>query len=174
MPPSKGKPRAKRGAAKGGGGSRLQTVGIFLTLLAVAALIGSLAWGLLGGRGGPSSSPRSEVPEEEAPPAASAPAARVRVEVLNASGRPGLAREGTRILRDAGFDVVSFGNAKGFSPDSSLVLDRAGSIGTARRVADAVGIRRVGARPDANLFLDATVVLGRDWRSAPSTPSPAP
>jgi hypothetical protein len=150
-------------------------VGLFLTLLAVAALIGSLAWGLLGGRGGPSSS-LPEPDAREAPPAASvpAPAARVRVEVLNASGRPGLAREGTRILRDAGFDVVSFGNAEGYSPDSSLVLDRAGRIETARRVADAVGIRRVQARPDANLYLDATVVLGRDWRSAPSTPSPAP
>src|SRR5687768_5680454 len=107
MPPSKGKPRAKRGAAKGSGGSRLQTVGLFLTLLAVAALIGSLAWGLLGG-GGPSFPRRPDAPAEDAPPAASAPApaGRVRVEVLNASGRPGLAREGTRILRDRGFDVV--------------------------------------------------------------------
>ncbi len=177
MPPSKGKPRAKRGAAKGSGGSRLQTVGLFLTLLAVAALIGSLAWGLLGGGGGPSPSlPRSEAPAEDAPPeaAAPAPAARVRVEVLNASGRPGLARERTRILRDRGFDVVSFGNAEGFSPDTSLVLDRAGRIETARRVADAVGIRRVHARPDANLYLDATVVLGRDWSSAPSAPTSAP
>ncbi|HEU4453154.1 MAG TPA: LytR C-terminal domain-containing protein [Longimicrobium sp.] len=172
MPRSKAKP--KRGAGKGGGGSRLQTVGLFLTLLAVAALIGSLAWGLLGGGG--SSSPRSERAEEDAPPAASVPAptGRVRVEVLNASGRPGLAREGTRVLRDRGFDVVSFGNAEGFSPDTSLVLDRTGRIETARQVADAVGIRRVHSRPDANLYLDATVVLGRDWRSAPSAPSPDP
>ena len=177
MPRSKARPR--RGAAKGGGGSRLQTVGLFLTLLAVAALIGSLAWGLLGGGGGPSSrssAPRSGVSDEDAPPAASAPApaGRVRVEVLNASGRPGLAREGTRVLRDRGFDVVSFGNAEGFSPDTSLVLDRTGRIETARQVADAVGIRRVHSRPDANLYLDATVVLGRDWRSAPSAPSPDP
>lgn len=173
MPRSKAKPR--RGAAKGGGGSRLQTVGLFLTLLAVAALIGSLAWGLLGGGGGPSSS-SPEPDAGDAPPAASvpAPAGRVRVEVLNASGRPGLAREGTRVLRDRGFDVVSFGNAEGFSPDTSLVLDRAGRIETARQVADAVGIRRVHSRPDANLYLDATVVLGRDWRSAPSAPSPDP
>jgi len=175
MPPSKGKPRAKRGAAKAGAGRRLQTVGLFLTLLAVAALIGSLAWGLLGGGGGPSPA-RSAESVGDAPSAAPAapPAARVRVEVLNASGRPGLAREGTRILRDRGFDVVSFGNAEGFSPDSSLVLDRAGRIETARRVADAVGIRRVHSRPDANLYLDATVVLGRDWRSAPSAPSSTP
>jgi hypothetical protein len=141
----------------------------------VAALIGSLAWGLLGGRGGASSSLPEPEPKD-APPAASAPApaGRVRVEVLNASGRPGLAREGTRILRDRGFDVVSFGNADGFSPDTSLVLDRAGRIETARQVADAVGIRRVRALPDANLYLDATVVLGRDWRAAPSAPHPAP
>jgi len=175
MPPSKGKPRAKRGAAKGSGGSRLQTVGIFVTLLIVAALIGSLAWGLLGGGGGPSPSvPRSEAPAEEPSPAADAPSVRVRVEVLNASGRAGLAREGTRILRDRGFDVVYFGNAEGFSPETSLVLDRAGRIETARQVAAAVGIRRVQARPDASLDLDATVVLGRDWNPAPSAPTSAP
>src|SRR2546426_990337 len=36
---------------------------------------------------------------------------RVTVEVLNASGRGGLARSGARVLRQAGIDVLSFGNA---------------------------------------------------------------
>ncbi|MBD0321654.1 MAG: LytR C-terminal domain-containing protein, partial [Gemmatimonadetes bacterium] len=89
----------------------------------------------------------------------------VRVQVLNASGRPGLAREATRVLRDRGFDVLEFGNGRGFSPDSSMVLDRAGRLEVARQVADAVGIRHVAARPDSNLYLDATVVLGKDWKA---------
>ncbi|HEX8694887.1 MAG TPA: LytR C-terminal domain-containing protein [Longimicrobium sp.] len=142
---------------RAGGGGRLKTVGLFLTLLAVAALVGSAAWAFFGRRAGAG---RGAAPSVSAP----APVGRVRVEVLNASGRPGLAREATRILRDRGFDVVSFGNARGFGPDTSQVLDRVGRMDAARQVADALAIRRVLARPDSNLYLDATVVLGRDWR----------
>ena len=151
---------------RAGGGGRLKTVGLFLTLLAVAALVGSAAWAFFGRRaGGGGAAP--------APVSAPAPAGRVRVEVLNASGRAGLAREATRILRDRGFDVVSFGNARGFGPDTSLVLDRVGRMDAARQVADALGVRRVLARPDSNLYLDATVVLGRDWIPAPQAPPQA-
>lgn len=159
---------SRRKAAPKGSGSRLQTVGIFVTFAVVAALIGSLAWGLLGrGRSAP-----AERGPSTPPASAPAPAGGVRVEVLNASGRPGLAREATRVLRDRGFDVVTFGNAPGeFAPDTSLVLDRVGRMDAARQVADALGIRRVFARPAANLYLDATVVLGRDWQAAAKAPS---
>lgn len=150
------------------GGGRLQTIGIFATLVLVAVLIGSFAAQYLNPRS------RAAAPAPEESPAirdaaGAAAAGRVRVQVLNASGRPGLAREATRVLRDRGFDVKEFGNGKGFSPDSSVVLDRVGRIGVARQVADAVGIRNVTSRPDSNLYLDATVVLGRDW-SAPRAP----
>ena len=53
-----------------------------------------------------------------------APRERVRVEVLNAAGRPNLAREATDRLRDGGFDVVFFGNADRFGGEQSVVLDR--------------------------------------------------
>lgn len=158
-----------RARGKGRSGSRLQAVGLLLTLLVAAALVGSAAWGILEhfGRG------RGASPQEPSRPAASAPAQEkpVRVEVLNASGRPGLAAEVRRILRDRGFDVVDIGNAPGFAPDTSLVLDRVGRMDAARQVADALGIRRVYARPDSNLYLDATVVLGRDWRPAADPPA---
>ena len=147
--------RSKAKAKPGGG--RLQTIGLFATLLAVAVLVGSLVAGMVG-RG---SAPAAPAPPQ---PAAQAPVGRVRVQVLNASGRPGLAREATGLLRDRGFDVVEFGNGKGFPPDTSIVLDRAGRAEMARQVADAVHIRRIAARPDSNLYLDVTVVLGRDWK----------
>jgi hypothetical protein len=155
--------KAKRKPA----GGRLQTIGIFVTLVAVAVLIGSLVAGVMARRGG-SPAVASNAPAAPAPDVG-VPAGRVRVQVLNASGRPGLAREATRVLRDRGFDVLEFGNGKGFPPDSSMVLDRAGRLEVARQVADAVGIRRVAARPDSNLYLDATVVLGKDWK-APAEP----
>jgi hypothetical protein len=87
----------------------------------------------------------------------------VRVEVLNASGVPGLAAKGRTMLRDRGFDVVYVGNASGFEPDTSLVLDRVGRMELARSVADEMAIPRVYPRPDSNVFVDVTVVLGKDW-----------
>jgi hypothetical protein len=91
---------------------------------------------------------------------------RVRVEVLNAGGISGRAAEATAALRDAGFDVVLFGNARAFDRDSSVVLDRVGSLDGARAVADVLGIPIVRSEPDANLYLDVSVLLGRDWTPA--------
>ena len=157
-----------RSKARSGGssatGKRLQTIGLFLTLLVVAVLVGSLAAGLMRGR---SAAPAAEgahgVTEAAEPGGAPKPAGRVRVEVLNASGVPGLAATGRTVLRDRGFDVVYVGNARGFAPDTSLVLDRVGRMELARSVADAVQIPRVYARPDSNVYVDVTVVLGKDW-----------
>jgi len=98
------------------------------------------------------------------------PAGRVRVEVLNGGGRGGMARSATDLLRDGGYDVVFYGNASSFEEDSSVVLDRVGDVELARAVADVLGIRRVVSRPDRNLYLDVTVVLGEDW--SPTAPPP--
>ncbi|HEY0025406.1 MAG TPA: LytR C-terminal domain-containing protein [Longimicrobium sp.] len=156
-----------RSAGQGGAGRRLQTIGLFVTLLAVAVLVGSLAAGLAGGGSTVADEPWSAAPSTppRAPPSTTAAsAAPVRVAVLNASGIPRLADRGRARLRDDGrFDVKEIGNAPGFSPDSSVVLDRVRQVGQARAVADALGISRVESRPDANLYLDVTVVLGKDW-----------
>ncbi|HEU0302152.1 MAG TPA: LytR C-terminal domain-containing protein [Longimicrobium sp.] len=156
----------RRSPASGAAGKRLQTVGLFLTLLLVAVLVGSLAAGLVGGRGG-AAPPAADEPDRGAGEArrgnAPPPAGRVRVEVLNASGVPGVAARGRTLLRDRGFDVVYVGNAEGYPPDTSLVLDRVGRMELARAVADEIDIPRVVARPDSNVYADVTVVLGRDW-----------
>lgn len=169
MPKSKG-----RSAAAPSGGKRLQTIGLFALLLVVAVLVGSLAAGLVGKRGGElvdgAAADSARAPVRGSVPR---PAGRVRVEVLNASGVPGLARRGTEMLRDGGFDVVHYGNAPGFAPDSSLVLDRVDRMELARSVADIVQIPRVYARPDSNVYVDVTVVLGRDW-AAENADEPTP
>jgi hypothetical protein len=103
-----------------------------------------------------------------APVAELPPGERVRVEVLNAAGVPGLARIATDRLRDAGFDVVYFGNNRGFAPESSLVLDRVGKPEHADEVARAIEIPRVLSRPDSTLYLEVTVVLGKDWSGVPA------
>src|SRR2546426_4674170 len=54
---------------------------------------------------------------------------RIIVEVLNASGRAGLARTATRVLREAGVDVVYYGNAPATlgTLDSTRILVRRGA-----------------------------------------------
>jgi hypothetical protein len=142
---------------------------MFVTLLAVAALVGSLAWGLLEHFRAPSAAaPAPTAADGARPAAATAPAGRVRVQVLNATPTPGLARVATRVLRDRGFDVVETGNAPHGTPPESVVIDRVGNLEAARQAAGALGIARVETRRDPALLLDVTVMLGSDWK----TPTP--
>ncbi len=102
-----------------------------------------------------------------AAPAATAverPEGRVRVEVLNAGGVSGMARDATRRLRSVGFDVVDFRNARTFDRERpSVVIDRIGRTDLARAVADALGIDNVQSEPSPNLYVDVSVLLGSEW-----------
>jgi hypothetical protein len=168
--------RKPRSAGTSATGKRLQTIGLFITFLVVTVLLSSLAAGIVRGRNGAAAgAPGSHGVTEKAEPGAAEPggaprpAGRVRVEVLNASGVPGLAAKGRTMLRDRGFDVVYVGNASGYEPDTSLVLDRVGRMELARSVADEMAIPRVLPRPDSNVFVDVTVVLGKDWVASEDT-----
>ncbi|HYH82054.1 MAG TPA: LytR C-terminal domain-containing protein [Longimicrobium sp.] len=174
MPRSSPKPRASaskpaRGkGAKAGAGGRLQTLALFVTLLAVGALLASLGYGIWQHFHPPAAAgPVAAGPSRATTPRR--PVGRVNVEVLNATKTNGLARTATAVLRDGGFDVVSTDNGPGFNPDSSLVLDRVGNLDLARQTADALGIPRVETRRDSTRLVDVTVVLGNDWK-APALP----
>lgn len=93
------------------------------------------------------------------------PAGTVRgtIEVLNAAGTTGLARRATQQLRDAGFDVVYYGNAPASASDTSVVIDRVGALDIARAAAASLGIARVRSEPDSGLFVETTVIVGVDW-----------
>jgi hypothetical protein len=86
------------------------------------------------------------------------------VEVLNGSGDPGAAERVARWIRDLGFDVVYFGNASHFDHGVSHVVDRSGETGGARVLARALSVDSLASDPAPELFLDATLVLGEDWR----------
>ena len=94
----------------------------------------------------------------------------IAVEVLNASGRPGNARVGTRVLRRAGIDVVYFGNAPAVMGiiDSTRIIVRRGSASVGARVRLALGSGRVEVQPDSARLLDVSVLLGADF--APRLP----
>lgn len=89
------------------------------------------------------------------------PGVRIKVEVLNATNIPGLARKATMFLRDRGFDVVDIGNSSD-KRATTLVLDRSGHPAWANLVGEALSAK-VEARPDSSRYLDVTVLLGEDW-----------
>ena len=91
---------------------------------------------------------------------------RIRVQVLNATARRGLARRATSFLRDRGFDVVDVGTTRE-SLDTTVVLARSGNPAWAELVARALGGARVEARPDSSRYLDVTVLVGRNWAPPP-------
>jgi len=113
---------------------------------------------------GPAMSPGAslDVDPEELP---AIPAAwdRVRVEVLNGGGVAGVAGRARDLLREAGFDVVYFGNASSFGTDVSLILDRGQDEAIATAVGAALGIPVVVQEQDPSRLVDVTVLLGADW-----------
>lgn len=139
----------------------LGVVGLVATSALVLVLVASLVMGVGGGA------------DEDAAGAAEAlPERRIRVEVLNAAGIPRLAQRGTDQLRERGFDVVYYGNASGFHPDTSLVLDRVGDPEAAAAVAEALELERVREARDTSLYLEATVILGSDWPGVSAVSDP--
>jgi hypothetical protein len=87
----------------------------------------------------------------------------ITVEVLNANGRAGDARIGTKRLRQAGMDVVYFGNASETGLDSTRIIVRRGAQKVGERVRAALGQGRVEVQIDSAKLLDVSVLLGLDF-----------
>ena len=150
--------RSPSGTRQPADGPRKQTILQLLALAIVLAFAASAIFGV-----------RRAAPDTQLQPSAGdtlsravVPDSRGRVEVLNGAGAPGLAKLATEQLRDAGFDVVQFGNARK-PTDTSSVMDRIGNIDVATEVGRALGITNVKTVIDTTRYVDATVVLGKDW-----------
>lgn len=143
---------------------RLHTGVVVAVLLLVGALLGSvlLEWG--DRRAGPG------IPADRTPLTQGAHAGegleriRVSLEVLNGAGDRGAAERVSELLRDMGFDVKTFGNARSFDQARTELLDRSGRSGATQAIADSLGGVPVRVDPMPELYLDATLVLGADWR----------
>jgi hypothetical protein len=148
---------------------RLETAAVAAALLVCSAFVLSFLFGLRAGPRVTLANPPVPSAQQDAPLRSAG-----RVEVLNASGRSGLARAATDQLRTAGFDVVLFGNAGSSPSDSSFVIDRVGHDAVARAAARQLGIGPVHTRVDTTLFIDATIIIGGDWRTAEPEPLERP
>jgi hypothetical protein len=88
---------------------------------------------------------------------------RVKVEVFNATDSRGLARTAASVLRDAGFDVVFFGNTSE-RHDSTLVRDRSNHPEWASAAAHTMAPASIETRADSGRLVDLTVLVGKRWR----------
>jgi hypothetical protein len=84
------------------------------------------------------------------------------IEVWNATGTDGLAREVARRLRRAGLDVVNYGSQRDSTLDSTTIVVRRGDSSVALQVRRVLGLGRIRVQPDARLLVDATVLVGPD------------
>lgn len=89
----------------------------------------------------------------------------LQIDVQNGCGVPGIADKFTEFLRSKGFDVVEMGNFTTQDIKTTMVIDRAGNMKNAKRVALALGVsdKYVIQQMNKNYFLDATVVIGKDY-----------
>lgn len=133
-------------------------------MIAALTLFG---WSFVTGLQNPLHSAASDAPVEAVERPGTMEMAGIRVEVLNGSGEPGIARAATRKLRDWGFDVVYLGNAGHFDHETSTVIQRAGDMEGPQAVAAALGIGALERDPDSTLALEVTVILGKDWNETP-------
>ncbi len=91
----------------------------------------------------------------------------IQLDVLNATDERGLAQRATDFLREKGFDVVEMGNSLVKDQDQTIVYDRTGKVDGALSVAKALGVpqEQVIRKIDPTLYLDVTVIIGRDYRT---------
>jgi len=94
----------------------------------------------------------------------------VQIQVLNGCGIPGVASRVRSVLRERGFDVLSFGNAQKQDYARTVVIARSElpfSERAARRVANSLGISadQVSVQTDLGLGdVDVTLILGSDYQ----------
>ncbi|MDX1394965.1 MAG: LytR C-terminal domain-containing protein [Gemmatimonadota bacterium] len=100
---------------------------------------------------------------------------RLKVEVLNGSGEPGAAGVIGDLLLDLEYDVVAVDNAEHFDHEVTHVIDRSGAGEAVREIGRRIGADSISVELDPDLLLDATIILGKDWRALnPGADAPDP
>lgn len=88
----------------------------------------------------------------------------IRVEVLNGCGINRLALKVTNRLRKQGFNVVTIGNAREPDFEETVVIERNDEqMANARYFAKRIGCRNIGKDIDPALYVDVTLIIGKDY-----------
>lgn len=92
------------------------------------------------------------------------PLSDVNVEVLNGTGKPGMASKVAGLLRQQGARVAYVGNADAFNYPQTLAVDNGGAAVQARKVAAVIHGRVVSGPRGTLTRAKVTVVVGADFR----------
>jgi len=89
----------------------------------------------------------------------------LEVEVLDCAGSMKAAQQLTNVLRAQGYDVVEMKRNSGEVEERTFILDRSGNLDAAKKLATLLGITadKVFQKINRNLYLDMTVVIGKDY-----------
>jgi hypothetical protein len=89
----------------------------------------------------------------------------LEVEVLDGAGSIKVAQHVINILRSKGYDVVEMKKNNEGVVERTYVVDRSGNLEIARKLAETLGVSsdKVFQKIDRNLYLDVTVVVGKDF-----------
>lgn len=88
----------------------------------------------------------------------------IRVEVLNGCGVNRLAMRVTNILRKQGFNVMKIGNTENQDFEKTVVVERSDeTLQNAKYVAGRIGCKNIGKDIDSGLYLEVTVIVGKDY-----------
>jgi hypothetical protein len=89
----------------------------------------------------------------------------LEVEVLDGAGSMRAAQRLTNVLRAQGYDVVEMKRNNGGVEERTFIFDRTGNLDAARKLATVIGVpqEKVFQKIDHTLYLDITVVLGKDY-----------
>jgi len=130
---------------------------IDLAIAALAVVVGYLLYALV--------AHQVVNPPVEAERAGSESGEVIQIDLLNGCGVDGAAGAWAAYLRARGYDVVEMRNYKTYDIEHSLVVDRAGNLENARRVARALGIREenIVRQISEDYYVDVSVVIGNDF-----------
>lgn len=90
----------------------------------------------------------------------------IQLDVQNGTGDNGVASVFTDYLRRNGADVVEMGNFRSNDEEKTVILDRKGDMRKARQVAKILGVndKQIVEQINNSLYLDVTVVIGKDYK----------
>ena len=89
----------------------------------------------------------------------------IQVEVQNGTGENRIGAIFRDYLKKKGYDVVELGNYKSNDVDKTLIIDRSGDPRKAQRIADVIGVsgRYISQQINKDMYLDATIIIGKDY-----------
>lgn len=90
----------------------------------------------------------------------------IQIRLENGTGENRIGATFREYLKKKGYDVVELDNYKSTEVERTLIIDRIGDLKKASRIADALGIsqRNIVQMIDPTKFVDATVIIGKDYK----------